>query len=92
MGLMDILIEPTTRNFSAIEKLAKQTKTRAKDWKLKLSRINENGIYTATAINEVINRSVLFDEWDSRDEVSLFYDKKGLWHPRIDFRLMDNWK
>ena len=47
---------------------------------------------TATAINEVINRSVLFDEWESKNEVSLFYDKKGIWHPRDDFRFMDNWK
>ena len=92
MSIQDVLVEPTYRSQPAIRKLAAQTKTRSEDWKLKLARVNQNGIYTATAVNEKAGRSVLFDEWFDRDTVNLFYDKQGIWHHRDDFRMMDDWK
>lgn len=92
MSLHGILVESTFRNEPAIRKLAAQTNTCSEDWKLKLARVNQNGIYTATAVNEKIGRSVLFDEWFDRNEVNLFYDKRGIWQYRDDFGIMENWK
>jgi len=90
--MIDIFIEPTWRNSFAIAKLAKQTRTGVADWKLRLSRVNQNGIYTATAVNETIGRSILFDEWANKEEVSFFQDKKGIWHYRQDLANMPDWE